>query len=132
MEGFMEVFKNLEAYKEMGSFDGWVYTVMVRSAINHYRTERRFQKEVQTEELETYVAVSEEETILTPLEAKQVLAFLEQIPVTERTVFNMKAIDGFSFEEIAKALGKKQNAVRVAFMRARNRLMAMIGGNNIK
>lgn len=130
MEGFMEVFKNLKSYREMNSFDGWIHTVMIRSAISHYRAERRFRSELSTEDMEEVRMVGEDETILAPLEAKQILSFLEQLPKTERAVFNMKAIDGFSFEEIAKELGKKENAVRIAYMRARNRLMAVLGAEN--
>ena len=55
----------------------------------------------------------------------ELLQFLmEQMPDTLRTVFNMKAIDGFSFKEIAELLDKKENAVRISYMRARQWLMA--------
>lgn len=130
MEGFMEVFKSLGSFRMEGSFDGWIRSVMVRSAISHYRSERRFRRELPTEELDDNCIVSEDETVLAPLEAKHIVLLLEQLPPTERTVFNMKAIDGFSFEEIAKSMDKKENAVRIAYMRARNRLMAALGINN--
>jgi DNA-directed RNA polymerase specialized sigma24 family protein len=39
----------------------------------------------------------------------------------------MKAIDRFSLDENDKRLEKKENAVRIAYMRARNRLMAALG-----
>lgn len=79
------------------------------------------------DEMDENSLVSEDTTVFATLEAKQILAQLEKCPDTERTVFNMKAIDGFSFEEIAKTLEKKENAVRIAYMRARNRLMAALG-----
>lgn len=127
MEGFMEVFKNLKSYRGEGAFDKWIQSVMVRSAISHYRSTKHYRKELLMDEMDENSLVSEDTTVFGTLEAKQILALLEKCPATERTVFNMKAIDGFSFEEIAKTLEKKENAVRIAYMRACNRLMAALG-----
>lgn len=124
MEGFLQVFKSLRTYKSESSFDNWIRSVMVKSAISHYRSVRRFRNESGWDNLEEVNVADEQETIVSSLEAKQIVALMEQMPDTLRTVFNMKAIDGFSFKEIAELLDKKENAVRISYMRARQWLMA--------
>jgi RNA polymerase sigma factor (sigma-70 family) len=36
-DGFVKVFKNLEKFRNEGSFEGWVRRVFVNTAIEHYR-----------------------------------------------------------------------------------------------
>ena len=53
------------------------------------------------------------------MEARLVVDKLQRMPENLRVVFNLRAVENFSFTEISDMLGKKENAVRVAYMRAR-------------
>lgn len=129
MEGFMEVFKSLKNFQRKSSFDQWIHSVMVNTAVSHYRSTKRFRAEEQmTDDVENVLSVDEETTILAPIEAKMLLTVMERMPDTLRTVFNLRAVDGFSFEEMADMLGKKVNAVRINYMRARQWLMTELKG----
>lgn len=123
MEGFLQVFKSLESFRSESSFDAWIRSVMVKTAISHYRSEKRMLKELHWENVDEMDIEDEQELTLSSLEAKQIVALLELMPDSLRTVFNMKAIDDFSFKEIAEMLDKKENAVRISYMRARRWLM---------
>ena len=35
MNGFMKVFSNLEQYKSLGSFEGWMRKIFIREALNY-------------------------------------------------------------------------------------------------
>ena len=126
MEGFMKVFKNLSTFKGDSTFYSWIYSVMVNSAISHYRSIKRFRKELLSEEVMDGDEFAEEERITASLEAGLLLEILEQMPDGMRVVFNLKAVEEYSFSEIAEILGKKENAIRISFMRARQWLMKAI------
>jgi len=51
------------------------------------------------------------------------LELLNQMSEDARVIFNLKAVEGYTFVEIAKMLHKKDSAVRMTYMRARKWLM---------
>ncbi len=127
MEGFMNVFKRLSTFKGDSKFTTWIYSVMVNTAISHYRSVRRFRKELLTEDVLEGDVFAEEETITASLEASRLIELLEQMPDGMRMVFNLKAVEEYSFSEIAEILDKKENAIRISYMRARQWLKNRIG-----
>jgi RNA polymerase sigma-70 factor (ECF subfamily) len=126
MEGFMDVFKNLKTFRGESSFDRWITSIMIKKAVSYYRSVKRFRQEESWEGMEETLSVDEDEAILAPLSAKMLVEVLERMPDSLRTTFNLRAIDGFSFEEISDMLGKKENALRISYMRARKWLMSAL------
>jgi len=127
MEGFMRVYKSLPTFRWESSFNTWIYSVMVNTAVSHYRSVKRFRKELFSDDVVEGEEFAEEENIVASLAAKQLLEMLEQMPDGMRLVFNLKAVEEYSFQEIAEKLGKKENAIRICYMRARKWLMERIG-----
>ena len=127
MEGFMNIFKGLGSFRGASRFETWIHSVMVNTAISHFRSERRFRNELLTGDMMEDALFMEDEKITTALDAKQVLTLLEQMPEIMRMVFNLKAVEGFSFTEISEKLDKNENAIRICYMRARNWLKERIG-----
>lgn len=127
MEGFMNVFKGLSTFKGDSKFTTWIHSVMVNTAVSHYRSVRRFRKELFSSDAMEGEAYAEEENIIASLEAKQLLELLEQMPDGMRVVFNLKAVEEYSFSEIAEMLDKKENAIRISYMRARQWMMKAMG-----
>lgn len=119
MEGFMNVFKNLSTFKGDSKFSTWIYSVMVNTAVSHYRSVKRFRNELLAEDVLGGDEFAEEERITASLEASRLLELLEQMPDGMRVVFNLKAVEEYSFSEIAEMLAKKENAIRISYMRAR-------------
>ena len=61
----------------------------------------------------------EDEVFSTSLDARIIIDALQRMSETCRVVFNLHAIEGYSFAKIGEMLGKKESAMRVAYMRAR-------------
>ena len=127
MEGFMKVFKSIGTFKGDSSFNTWIHSVMVNAAISHYRSIRRFRNEVPGSDLEEEASIYEEEKITTSLDAQKVMELMQKMPEPWRVVFNLRAVDGYSFSEIAQELGTKEKSMRVTFMRARKWMLAELG-----
>ncbi len=126
MEGFMQVFKSLNTFKRDSSFSTWIRSVMVNVAISHFRSVRRFRKELSASDLDEDLMAVEEENITTSLDARIVTDLLQQMPENLRTIFNLRAIEGYSFAEIGEMLDKKEDSTRVTYLRARKWLLAQL------
>lgn len=127
MEGFMKVFKSMDTFKGESSFTTWIYSVMLNAAISHYRSVRRYRQEVAESNLDVEGATNEEERISASIDASRVIELLQKMPEPWRVVFNLRAVEGCSFAEIAKELGTKEDSMRVTFLRARNWMLAELG-----
>ena len=123
MEGFMRVFGSLSTFRGESAFTTWIHSVMVNTAVSHYRSVKRYRKELLSGDAMEGEEFAEEDNIIASLEAKQLLELLERMPEGMRVVFNLKAVEEYSFSEIAEMLDKKENAIRISYMRARQWMM---------
>lgn len=128
MDGFMGVFKNIDQYRGDCSLESWIRSIMVKTAISHYRSERKHLMNDSLDEKEDFQmpASDRDESIITRLEAKQILEIVEQMPEDLRVIFNLRLVEGLSFKEIADELNKNENTVRVYYQRARQWLISRI------
>lgn len=131
MEGFMTIFKNLSSFSQKSSFDAWARKVMLNTAISHFRNSRRFRLEVLTEDMGVFEDAYDDRQITTNLMTDQLLAEIQQMPNMMQVVFNLKAVDEYSFTEIAEMLGKNENAIRNSYLRARKWLMEKLKEENV-
>jgi len=121
MDGFMGVFKNISTYRGESSLDSWIRSIMVKTAISHFREEKKHLMNDSLDDKEdSLMPISErEESIVTRLEAKQVLEIVAKMPEDLRVIFNLRLVEEYSFKEIAEELEKNENTVRVYYQRAR-------------
>ena len=121
MDGFMGVFKNISTYRGESSLDSWIRSIMVKTAISHFRAEKKHLMNDSLDDKEdSLLPISErEESIVTRLEAKQVLEIVAKMPEDLRVIFNLRLVEEYSFKEIAEELEKNENTVRVYYQRAR-------------
>ena len=131
LDGFMNIFKNLKSYRKDSSLFIWMKSVIVNTAIDHYRKNRKH-IENQTLEENMFTDIPDSVTpILTKLDARQILQIVEQMPEEWRIIFNLRIMEDFSFKEIAQKLSKNENSVRVYFLRAKNWLNEKMKNENI-
>ena len=128
MDGFMGVFKNISTYRGESSLDSWIRSIMVKTAISHFRAEKKHLMNDSLDDKEdSLMPISErEESIVTRLEAKQVLEIVAKMPEDLRVIFNLRLVEEYSFKEIAEELEKNENTVRVYYQSARKWLIDRI------
>lgn len=129
--GFVKVFNKIDSYKGDGSFEGWIRRIMVNTAIEEYR---RKQREIAAIEIDEAFEVSQDMFDMNTLEAKDLLLMIQELNVNYRMVFNMYAIEGYSHNEIATALGISEGASKTQLSRARailkNKILKLEGGKH--
>jgi RNA polymerase sigma-70 factor (ECF subfamily) len=122
-DGFMKVFKNISKYDQSKSFKAWFRTILVNTCIDFYRKKEKINYEYDDVH---YEGVFYEENAFDRLAAEDILAMVQRLSVSYRTVFLMYAVDGYSHKEIADQLNINEVTSRTNFLKARNKLQIMI------
>jgi RNA polymerase sigma factor (sigma-70 family) len=125
-EGFIRVFEKIRYYRGEGSFKGWVRKIMVNTCLQFIRKKRSMYT-INEEVTGNYdYDISEGEM---KLDNEDLIKMIQRLPVNQRTVFNLYAIEGFSHQEISVMTGIPENTTKSHLHRARIALKEMIQRN---
>ncbi len=129
-DGFLKVFKDVYRFKPayldtVASFRGWLRTIMVYTAIDHFR---KTQKHQLTAEInESYMQAPElKENGFEKLSHKELLTAVRLLTPAYRAVFNLFVIEGFTHEEIAGHLGVSVGTSKSNLLKARKQLQKIL------
>lgn len=127
-DGFMKVFTHIDRYQVEQSFNSWLSTIMINTAIDHYR--KRI-KQLEMEELNEQHHVEDRENILSNINYEDLIKLVQKLSYAYRTVFNLFAIDGYTHEEIASLLHISVGASKSNLFKARENLKKMLTENKM-
>lgn len=120
-ESLISIFKSIQTYSGIGSFEGWMTKIAVHTCLKEIRMKKSFQdlllvdlQETKTQEIES------------SLEMKDILNLINELPETQRIVFNMHIVEGYSHLEIADLINIAESSSRVYLTRARRWLQEKI------
>ena len=123
-DGFIKVFKGINSFKFLGSFEGWVRRIMVHTSIEHLR--RKKQTTI-FDDVEDVMHHPESETDATgKMSEKELLKMIQHLPDGYRTVFNMYVIEGYSHKEIADMLEISEGTSKSQLSKAKNHLKNLL------
>jgi len=125
--GFIKVFKKLEVYNFTGSLEGWIRRIMVNTAIDQIRKNKRdpFQlnEEMQISNVEEDVPFEAQEAETeTKINAEKAIKAISELSAGYRTVFNLFVIEGYSHKEIADYLGISEGTSKSNLAKAKQKL----------
>ena len=129
IEAFLKVFNSLKNYRGDGEFEGWLYRIFSNHAINYmYRSKKdalsnKVKEDINENTLLEKINVFNNDT------RDVLLRYLQCLNVRERTIFNMIAIEEYTFAEAAEELHIKKTVVKTYFYRARASLQTMLKEN---
>mgnify|MGYP002621933992 CR=1 FL=1 len=127
--GFIKVFENIGSFKGSGSLEGWVRRIMVNTALNHYRQNKRSRESVSLDDVD-YMLEGSETGPGDNMQAKELLKMVQKLPPGFRAVFNMFAIEGYSHKEIGQILEISEGTSKSQYARARAFLQKLIATEN--
>ena len=120
---FLKIFENIHKYNPDRDFKPWFKTIMANTAINHIKKMNKFKVETSTDVLEN---LPTKEDILSKISFDELVATIQSLSISYRTVFNMYVMDGFKHEEIAKKLGISIGTSKSNLSRAKMKLREII------
>jgi RNA polymerase sigma factor (sigma-70 family) len=116
-EAFIKVFRNIDRYDPAkGAFNPWIRRIVVNTAIQYWRKERR---NIWVQPDADLPDIPEDEAPFHLLSEEEILQLIAQLPEGFRMVFNLYALDGYSHAEVAQALGITESSSRSQLTRAR-------------
>lgn len=123
-EGFIKIFLHLSEYRSTGELGAWIRRIMVTTALNYLKKNKRYRSELVFAEMPLH-PVSDENPVI-KLEAKQLSELIRQLPTGFQTIFNLHAIEGYTHAEIGEILGITDGTSKSQYARARYLLIEWI------
>lgn len=126
-DAFVTLFSKIDSFSDTGSFDGWARRIFVNTALMSLRKKETLKM---SDDLETAWNVSSDmPSQVHEMGYKELMQMVASLPTGYRTIFNMYVIEGFSHDEIAKALNISPATSRSQLQRARMLLQDKIKKN---
>jgi len=127
-DGFLKIFTQVEYFKSVGSFPGWMQRIMVNTCLDYLRGTAL------KEEMAMHVnAIPIEETNIPidnegieHIEFKELVGIIQSLPAMTRTVFNLFVFDGYNHKEIGEQLTISEGTSHWHVHQARNILQKKI------
>ena len=110
-EVFISVFRNLSNYRNEGSFKSWLFRIAHFRCIEFYRRKRPMQGLDDVPEIENE-AISAMDEIQTHQQNKQLINAMQQLPLAQKAVVELKFFGQFTFDEIAQQTGISANTAK--------------------
>ena len=121
--GFLKVFRHISRFNpDNGTLDGWIYRIMVHTAIDVMRVACKQQTGILTESL----YIDRSESSLDRMGAEEIIALIAKLPPAYRTVFNLFVMEGHSHAEIAALLQISEGTSKSNLAKARMKLQTLI------
>lgn len=99
-EAFLKIFTKINTYTFEGSFEGWMRRIVVNTALDHLKKEKKYSEHLDLEKAEFEFSPVDTTTI----EAKEIVKMIQALPAMQSQVFNLFAIEGYSHTEIGTML----------------------------
>ncbi len=122
-DAFIKVFSRINTYTRQGTLKSWIHSIMIHTALDHYRAMKRDLKLLEVEgEKDDFIEAEVEGTIA----YEEILQIIQKLPDTQRTVFNLYVMEGYSHKEIAEELGTTEGGSKWHLFEARKNLKTLL------
>jgi RNA polymerase sigma-70 factor (ECF subfamily) len=117
IKAFCKIFKNMESFRNEGSFDGWARRIVVNECLNFIKSHKTvfYLDDINPAYLEE---IYEEEMVFN-FNAQELL---DQLPDAYRMVFNLYVFEDYSHQEIADALQISTAVSKTQLFRAKEKM----------
>lgn len=125
-ETFIKVYVNLQRYSAEYTFGQWIYTIARNT---HIDFERRRQEELSIDEKFSAPAAltpSPEENLISIQQHSQIEQYINSLPEKYRSIFVMRFLEDYSYEEIVEKLHLPMGTVKTQIHRARELMCNLI------
>jgi RNA polymerase sigma-70 factor (ECF subfamily) len=129
---FMKIVDSIEQFKIGSNYFSWAKRIVQNTVIDDFRKNKKYQELFNIdidEATETFKSDLSPE-VYREMEAEEVQQILDQLPPATKITFNLFAIDGYSYKEIAEELNVGFETVKWHVKEARKRLKIILTENS--
>jgi RNA polymerase sigma-70 factor (ECF subfamily) len=122
-DAFLKVFTHIDRYDSRRPFQTWFRRIVVNTALDRYRADRRQDPGLTFTDEVPEVAVDMDG--IEHLDVDDILRLFRMLPEHWKLVYNLFEVDGYTHEEIGQILNIAPGTSRSHLTRARQRLQAL-------
>ena len=122
-DAFLAAMEKASTFRAFGSFEGWLKKIAINQALMHLRDcpeMVEWDENLHSQEAEE--EADEENLSQTEFSQEELLEAIGKLPVKQRTVFNLYAVEHYPHSKIAETLGISVANSKVLLTRARAEL----------
>ena len=126
-DAFLAAMEKASTFRAFGSFEGWLKKIAVNQALMHLRDcpeMVEWDENLHSQEVEEIA--DDPELSRTDFTQEELLEAIGKLPVKQRTVFNLYAVEHYSHSKIAETLGISVANSKVLLSRARAELQGRL------
>jgi len=127
---FLKIVKNISAYlkkRDDVPFELWVRRIAINHIVDEFRRSKKYRESLDYRELHE---AEEIHPVIHPAfdseQLEEITDAISQLPVMNRTVFNLFVVDGYKHEEIAEMLKISAGTSKTHLHRAKKKLREML------
>ena len=116
---FLKIFQSIGDYSEQGNLQSWLATITLRTSIDFVRQHVKYRRFFDFgEPPETHF----DPDALDHLQAEDIYHFIQKLPASNRAVFSLNVVEGFTLVEISEMLGVNLNTAKWRLAEAKKQL----------
>lgn len=127
-DSFVKIFGNIATFKSLeqpedisAPFRSWISKITSRTSIDYLRKKKIDFSKDEITDYDTGIASYQPAN----QEVKDILSLLNGLPQTQKVIFNLYEIEGFTHQEIGQILGISENVSRSYLSRAKSKLKTL-------
>ena len=123
-QGFIKIFKKINQYHYGNSFEGWCKRIIINTALDHLRSNKRYKDIFSFEAImPTYQVYNDG---VNNMSIKELMIIIDSVSPVSKVVFNMFVIDGYSHKEISEHLNIPVGTSKWHLSSARKQIQAKL------
>jgi RNA polymerase sigma-70 factor (ECF subfamily) len=128
---FMKIIDSIEQFQVGSNYFSWAKRIVSNTVIDDFRRNKKYKELFNVEADESEVLIERDDMPLAykEMEVEKVQQVLDQLPPATKITFNLFAIDGYSYKEIAKELNIGYETVKWHVKEARKKLKLILNKN---
>jgi len=134
-EGFIKIYQKIGTFEGRGSFEGWMKRIMVNTAINYLKSNKKFrlEEEFNSNSVDHSQDAFEDERVEVDREINQeaLIGIINELPSGYKLVFNMYVMEGYAHQEIADSLGISVGTSKSQLSKAKRYLRERVNRRNL-